>query len=340
VELLLVTAIIGILVSLLLPAVQAAREAARRAQCENHLKQLGLSLHNMLSAGSCFPNAGEAAPTTVPSGLHSYLSDFSPLARLLPYCEEQNLQNLIDFTVFMGHPGKDQLPAELRDAAQTPVAMFLCPSDPETPVHAIALVSGDATNVSYAGSNFAMNGGDGTDAYSGTVGFMANANNGICFVKAKLRQDDIKDGMSNTLAFTESLRGPCDSPSLKPTPDIQVYRAKASTTETLVNTADAGGLGALLPSITGWDGNRLSIWLRGCSPNGPVMNGRFLPNSSIPDMTGGSAKVTAARSRHPGGVNACLCDGSVQFIANGIDKAVWHGLWTRAGNEIHSAEDF
>jgi prepilin-type processing-associated H-X9-DG protein len=64
------------------------------------------------------------------------------------------------------------------------------------------------------------------------------------------------------------------------------------------------------------------------------MNGRFTPNSPIPDLTGGSVKLTAARSRHPGGVNVGFCDGSVRFIPDSIDRNSWHAIWTRAGGEV------
>ena len=332
VELLVVITIIGILISLLLPAVQAAHEAARRLQCSSNLKQLGLAMHNYISTCGYLPNAGWPAPLSIPAGMHSYLSDYSPLAKLLPYCEQQNLQNLIDFNIFMGHPGQDQLPETLRVAAATTVPMFLCPSDAEKPVHLLALVKNDPTTIQYTGSNYAMNGGSGMD---GVFHPGMGASDGLCYVSAKLRLDDIKDGTSHTVAFVESLRGPCNTLSATGVPDVQVYRAQvppATATPATANAAETGRLVAL--SVTGWDGNRLSVWLRGSSPAGPVMNGRFTPNIPIPDIMGGSAKITAARSRHPGGVNACFGDGSVRFVGDLIDRASWHALWTRAGGEI------
>lgn len=328
VELLVVITIIGILIAMLLPAVQAARESARRMQCQNSLRQLGLAVHNYVSAYDMLPNAGWPAPSVIPPGMTAYISDYSPLAKLLAYCEQENLQDLIDFSVYMGHVGRDDLAVALRPAAGIQVATFLCPSDGEKPIHDLKLVS---ATIPYAGTNYGMNGGDGTDGYGTppTIGFMANQNNGVCYVSATLRLSDIKDGTTHTIAFTESLRGPCDSPALTPTPDTQVYRAKGATTATAVATAEAGGL---VP--TGWDGTRLAIWLRGASPSGPILNGCFTPNSHIPDITSGSAKVTAARSRHPGGVNVCFCDGSVRFIADSIDRNSWHALWTRAAGEV------
>ncbi|MBN2473113.1 MAG: DUF1559 domain-containing protein [Pirellulales bacterium] len=321
VELLVVIAIVGILIALLLPAVQAARDAARRMSCTNNLKQLGLAMHNHASAyNGMLPNAGWSGT--------GYPNDYSPLARLLPYCEQASLQNLIDFTINMGHPGRDDLPIALQPAAATAVAMFLCPSDSEPPVHDATLPSGKVIPV--AGSNYAMNQGSGMD---GVFHPSFGAADGLCWVGATVRLDDVKDGTKNTLAFTESLRGPCHTPPPTPTPDVQIYRGKARANASLADAADGGGLGAALPSISAWDGTRLSYWLRGCSPTGPVMNGRFTPNSTLPDLVGGSAKITAARSSHPGGVNACFCDGSVRFVAETIERTIWHALWTRAGGE-------
>jgi len=337
VELLVVITIIAILIALLLPAVQSAREAARRAQCANNLKQLGLAMHNYESLYGCLPNAGWPAPADIPPGMNAYLSDYSPLAKLLPYCEQENLQNLIDFSIYMGHVGKDELPAALRPVAATVVPFFLCPSDSEQPMHILRLVNED---IAYAGSNYAMNGGNGCDSYNGTCGFMANPNNGVCFVGAKLGFHDIKDGTSHTIAFTESLRGPGDSLPLMPIPDLQVYRAKAATSTSVLEAVEAGGLEALLAVSSGWDGKRLAIWLRSGVPAGPILNGRFPPNSSLPDITTGSAKVTAARSRHPAGVNVGFCDGSISFIGDGIDLVAWRALWTRAGEETVSANAY
>ena len=160
------------------------------------------------------------------------------------------------------------------------VPIFLCPSEIEKPVHNIKLPSGVIIPV--AGTNYAMNGGDGTDSYNNTLGFMANPNNGLCFVSARLKIDDIRDGTTHTLAFTESLLGPGDSPAKTEIPDTQVYRAQASTSVAVVDAVEAGGLAALLPSLKGWDGARLSYWLRGCVPGGPILNGRFTPNNPIP----------------------------------------------------------
>jgi prepilin-type N-terminal cleavage/methylation domain-containing protein/prepilin-type processing-associated H-X9-DG protein len=321
VELLVVITIIGILVAMLLPALNSARAASRRLQCTNNLKQMGVAMHNYVSATGILPASGTAMS-----------DDYSPLARMLPYYEQTNLNDLIDFSISMGHTATTDLPTALRPAAKTPVDLFLCPDDHETPIHNITMVT---EAVAYAGSNYAMNGGSGTDGKTA----IASATDGICYCDAKLRIEDIRDGTSHTLAFTESLRGTCITPSLTPTPDIQIYRAKLSSPSLLLSTAttaESSGLSAITPLIKSWDGARLAYWIRGYPPGGPVLIGRFTPNSAIPDLIGGSGRLCAARSHHFGGVNACFCDGSVRFIANDIDTTTWHAIWTRSGNEVTS----
>ncbi len=324
VELLVVIAVIGILVALLLPAVQAAREAARRMSCTNNLKQLGLAMHNYVSAHRMLPNSGWSDSAA------GYPTDYSPQAKLLPYCEQTNLHDLIDFTVHpggkfgLGHFG---MADQLRTIAGTIIPMFVCPSDPEPVLHDIE--SGGAT-VSFAGTNYAFNGGDGTSSDRNMA--TTTDKGGLSWTDAKVGLQQITDGLSNTLAFTESLRGSGLVLTTTSQPDTQLYCASPCNDATAA-AADQG-LSSLLPLVTGWTGKRLTTWLEGGVPNGPLMNGRFTPNSPVPDLSYLSAKLTGARSRHPGGVNACLCDGSVRFISETIEKATWRALWTRGGGEV------
>jgi prepilin-type N-terminal cleavage/methylation domain-containing protein len=323
VELLVVIAIIGILIAMLLPAIQAARETARRMTCANNLKQLGIGMHNFADSKLKLPNAGWKGPT--------YPNDFSPLAQMLPFYEESSLHKLIDFKITIGHVGKVDLPVELRPAAATVVSFFLCPTDPEKPVHDLKLVS---ETIPYAGTNYAMNGGSGLTGSTNP----GMENDGLCWVGANVKFKDIADGASHTIAFAESLRGRCDGRSEISGKDIQFYRGSPCSTA-LADASDTGGAGAVLPNITAWDAKRLAMWLRGCSPSGPVMTGRFTPNSPIPDLTGGSAKLCAPRSLHPGIVNACYCDGSVRTIDDQVDRVFFNAQWSRAGHESLSPNE-
>jgi prepilin-type N-terminal cleavage/methylation domain-containing protein/prepilin-type processing-associated H-X9-DG protein len=329
IELLVVIAIIGVLVSLLLPAVQSAREAARRTQCTNNLKQLGLAVHNYLSAnGEALPNNGYGAT--------GYPNDHSPFARLLPYMEQANLYNLVNFDIYMGHPGSVDLPVQLHTAAAYVVATFLCPSDGTDPVHQYTLPSGAIIPI--ASCNYGSNHGSGLDGNFNPAS--STATDGLCWANGRVKLSQVRDGTSNTILFSETLIGPGAAPTGWTTdspPDLQTYRAITSVNVTgLVEAAATGGYPAVKSSVTGWDGKRNNYWLRGGVPDGPSLNGRFTPNAKTPDLLYLSAKATAARSRHPGGVNVAMVDGSVRFAKESIEPAVWSASWTRSKGELRT----
>jgi prepilin-type N-terminal cleavage/methylation domain-containing protein/prepilin-type processing-associated H-X9-DG protein len=319
VELLVVIAIIGILVAMLLPAVQAAREAARRAQCSNNLRQIGIAMHNFVGDHNALPPLE---------------NNYTPLARMLPYYEEAGLENLFDFSVTV--PSADS--EALRKAIATPVDIFLCPNDGEPLVHQVTSTWSSSATLPYAGSNYAINGSSGTGTSTANIDPYMNVTDGICYKDAKLGFQDIEDGLSKTLAFTESLRGPCDSPSAGSVPDLQRYAANLglSGTSIIMDTAavgEAGGLSTVLSRAQSWTGTRLFNWFKIDQSSGTILMGRFTPNSRVPDLCARRLWVNAARSYHVGGVNACLCDGSVRFILDSVDAVTWHALWTRAGGE-------
>lgn len=320
VELLVVIAIIGVLVGLLLPAVQAAREAARRMQCSNNLKQIGLAMQNYASA-----YAGEIPSAGLP-GI-GYPNDHSPHARLLPFLEQANLQDLIDWSVQMGHPGSGSLPPELWPVAEYVVPTFQCPSMPGNPVTSFTMADGNTINT--AGASYAMIHGNGLDG----VTHAGQAANGLCWVESRLRWRDILDGLSNTVAFAETTSG-AGAESAGPAildplqVDLRVWRASGSAGNALDWLSTGTG------TVTGWNGGKSTIWLRGSSPNGLVLALPLPPNSGIPDFQSKSGKAGASRSYHTGGVQLVYADGSVHFLTESIDKDIWHALLSRAGGEV------
>jgi len=323
VELLVVITIIGILIALLLPAVQSAREAARKMQCSNNLRQLGLAMHNYASQYGVLP-----AITN---------NNFSPHAVMLPFMEQSNMSNQLDYTTAMTSLSSEGS-ASLNAVAATPVAGFLCPSDGEPAVHLVS-------SVSYAGTNYVMNGSSGLITGTSTANFdpfsaagtASAGTDGLCFKCANIRFRDIRDGVSNTLAFTESIRGNCGAaPATSAAADIQVYVATfglaVDSLPSYATAEESSGVSAL--SVSSWYTQRLFQWFKIDMNPGPIWVGRFPPNSPLADLGARRVRVSAARSYHPGGVNACLCDGGVKFIGNSVDVSTWHALWTRAGGEV------
>ncbi|TWT78812.1 hypothetical protein CA13_02090 [Planctomycetes bacterium CA13] len=327
VELLVVIAIIGVLVGLLLPAVQSAREAARSMQCGNNLKQIGLAIHNYASAyNESFPNNGYSWPG-------GYPSDYSPHAKILPFLEQAQLQDLIDFDIYMGHPAFADLPVGLHDAAQTRVATFECPSDVGAELHSLTMPSGASIQV--AGTSYAMNQGSGLD---GVFHPGRGPSDGLCWIGATVKFRDILDGTSNTIIFAESTIGlGVNVNSVSPKMDVRGYRASASSVGApVISAVSANDYLSVESFVTGWTGDRNHFWLRGSVPNGPVMNGFLTPNSHIPDLKYKSSKVTAARSYHTGAAKVLLADGSVRNVTDSIDREVWHASWTRMGREVET----
>jgi prepilin-type N-terminal cleavage/methylation domain-containing protein/prepilin-type processing-associated H-X9-DG protein len=170
IELLVVIAIIGVIVALLLPAVQQAREAARRAQCRNNLKQLGLAVHNYESSHRTFPPGVLGTSGSVAQGqrLHTWL------VQILPYVDQQNVQTTYDFNRRFDDPANAA-------AAQSQMPIFLCPSVTDPPA-----------SPQYAAGH-----------YAGNAGTMAGQDDGILYPISRVRIGDISDGTSNTLLAGE-----------------------------------------------------------------------------------------------------------------------------------------
>ncbi|TWT31507.1 DUF1559 family PulG-like putative transporter [Blastopirellula retiformator] len=322
VELLVVIAIIGVLISLLLPAVQQAREAARRMSCSNNLKQIGLSLHNYESAMRQFPPIGD-----------SINYSFSTQAQLLPFCEQENLRRLIDFNIELGHPRNGVDPAHVV-AAKTPVPFFSCPSEDIPVVKTVETAKGGPFD--YAGINYCINVGTGVGDY---VSF-GDPTDGIAWSGGKIKFRDVTDGTSNTIAFAETLMGPGTESTTTPEGrQMQKYIAggsgkNVSDMHALQAYFEANDLAGMLAAATGWDGQRGSTWIRGFGSGGGSINGYLPPNSKFPDMSIRAYLAAGPRSNHPGGAMAVFVDGSVHFLPDTINIATQRRLFARNDGEV------
>jgi prepilin-type N-terminal cleavage/methylation domain-containing protein/prepilin-type processing-associated H-X9-DG protein len=302
VELLVVIAIIGILVSLLLPAVQAAREAARRMQCGNHLKQLTLALHNYHDTMRAFP----AGRTSTSISTHAFL---------LPFLEQNQVYQQIDFGSFWNH-ARNEIPRAVM------ISTFQCPSDPQS-----------AVPDGWGANNYRANQGSGIlwglpPANSENPNFGFAAPNGVFYLNSWTRFADILDGTSHTAAFSEHGRADFNNgafhrndtfwPQTNPlTPDEAVRDCESIDPTNLVYQRYSA-VGA--PWLYGY--HSTTIYFHVAPPNGRSC---MFPPGRI---------ATAARSAHPGGVNVSLCDGSVRFVAETVHLQIWRALGTRAGGEV------
>ena len=323
IELLVVIAIIAVLIALLLPAVQSAREAARRMQCANNLKQIGLALHNYHSGWNTFPVGFLYAYTGVLSNSSPLQYRWSVLAQMSPQLEQANLYNALNFNFPVAHQPTaagalfwPYFPANTTVMA-TQVAMFLCPSD-----GAPAPTSGSGP------TNYAFCSGDGSG------GGDATGANGTFILGFPRSVASIMDGTSLTAAASEQLlgiAGPYSQTTPTPIP-VPLSRAmsRVAAAPLTDETCAASGAGWLLNKGAGWwDGNYQNA----------LYNHYLPPNSTRPDcIVYHNPGWKAARSLHPSGVNLLYCDGHVAFVKDTISLITWQAISTRAGGEAISAD--
>lgn len=322
VELLVVIAIIGILIALLLPAVQAAREAARRSQCSNNLKQIGLALHNYVDTAKAFPPArvrDERCSTTWTSNNTNWA------ARILAHMEQSALYDAIDWTVWPGWNAPN-------DAVRNQVVKgFLCPSDggegnvPWTDPSG-ARVTGGSPNAAYGHTNYVGCIGD-----DWQIRVRTRDNHGLFFEMRYFNSGEnagavkfasIRDGTSNTVAVSECIIG--------------FPRLRINSTEPNPPTPDDNGCPTSGTPYTGGDQQRGNSWFRGYEPASMAFTTLMTPNSRLYDCgeNSGNAAMTA-RSFHPGGVQCVFADGSGHFVSETIDWTVWRWLGNKAdGNPV------
>jgi prepilin-type N-terminal cleavage/methylation domain-containing protein len=331
VELLVVIAIIGILIALLLPAIQQVREAARRISCANNLRQLGLASHNYESARMRFPvgSTARAYPGN-PTYPHNFYR-WSTLAHISPYLEQQNLFDSIDLnTPLFAPPGFNVSPENVLAASQL-VSVFLCPSDQQGSISA-------GFGIEKLGpTNYAVCTGSGA---GGGTPFEDEGVDGIFFVNSTTRMSEIFDGTSNTALLSESTLGTGPENSN----DVTLIQSSPQTVYRFTFTTPLTDAAANSASLFNFTNRRGFMWINGeyrCT----MYNHYYGPNSPTPDVFSASFNPLpekrfaaygwrAARSLHPGGVNLVRADASLQFVNQNIDLQTWRALSTKNGGEV------
>ena len=385
VELLVVIAIIGILIGLLLPAVQMAREAARRMQCSNNMKQIGLAVHTYHTTHKVLPTfavmakrtgvIGEPGVTSYESACCFGAKAVSVHAALLPYMEQTAVWEKIPKREWVylncgqDHARLNALPyngTTMAEAAAIPIPAFRCPSDggPNT-TSSIAVFAASPRNIMANGNKEATQ-DPGQASVTATTNYMSCTGSGTGTYYDHLHKNDgtfsfeiwqgmenMRDGTSNVIIFSESIigdgslesSGSAIGPSTPPAPTQPWTRCGYSTAGQPGTTEwpDHPGLtdGTANPDIptllaantSAWVGWRGSIWLS-ARPYATQFSTYSQPNPPYADWgVRNTYGFHAARSFHSGGVMTLRGDGSVAFVSNSIDQQTWRNLGkTASGN--------
>jgi prepilin-type N-terminal cleavage/methylation domain-containing protein/prepilin-type processing-associated H-X9-DG protein len=354
VELLVVIAIIGVMIGLLLPAVQAAREAGRRMSCSNNLRQFGLALLNYESSQRHFPPTGSRNSGTAGWSLH---------CRLLPYAEQESIASQLDFAQnpFTGSFSNQTPNAAFVSVFATPISMLLCPSDPAPSVN-------QCNGSTYGGNNYMVSFGSATVSGTNMYWEFSKPTDGIVYENSKVRINQINDGTSKTVIASEAVRsvanGTPDPVTLPTPPPIpRQYTLNGSTGWNNVNGVNGSPNGITRSGITttadidaivtAW--SSIENPLKWRAVNAPGMRGRGLawaattqgnsltngfltPNSTIPDYVVHWSGFFGPKSYHKGGANVLFGDGRVVLLGEQIEPAIHRGLHSINGGEVASYE--
>jgi prepilin-type processing-associated H-X9-DG protein len=337
IELLVVIAIIAVLIGLLLPAVQAAREAARRIQCTNNLKQIGLAVHNYHDSLGTLPLGCAVSFDTANNPI---FQGWGITARILPYMEDHAKFNACNFSLANETPQNDT-------AMRVSIATYHCPSDGKNEV--VFIDDGQPRN----NTNYAFNRGDWYvwGVAAGTPPPRSPFRTNACVGLA-----GIVDGLTNTI-FAADVKSHtpyllnCSGLVYAPLGLIAIPGPNDDPSSIAQYTGCSGAAAELRPDSghSEWeDGNTSQAGFTTAWPPNKVtpgsFNGTFVPDTdliSIREENGGPtfAAVTA-RSYHPGGVNVLLGDGSVRFVKSSIAGMTWRALGTVVGGEVISSESY
>lgn len=308
IELLVVIAIIAILIALLLPAVQQAREAARRTQCKNNLKQIGLALHNYHDIYNTMPPGYTARgvsptdPITAETG-PGYAWSFA----IMPQIDQGNLVNTIDTSLDADDPGNLLL------ANSTVLNGFLCPTDP-APTQFDVVDPGGNTVTLPASSYVGILG-------YGSVTMNAGNSTGVFFRNSSIRFRDITDGTSNTFCVGERRH---KHNFVAGAPEVD---SNSTWYAAIPGLSRPGGMSGMMSGTMEGSGSMIL----GHVGQTMMMGGMSMQMHSNPNQTN---HIVHFSSQHTGGVQFLLCDGSVHFLSENVDYATFRNLGERNDGNV------
>jgi len=329
IELLVVIAIIAVLIALLLPAVQSAREAARRIQCVNNLKQLGLSIHNYHDVNNDLPPGRIWSPN---GGAGSFPTIFSGSPNttwfnlMLPFFEQGVLANAFNFN--LGSEGWAGGPADgffaNSTVAQTKISVFQCPSDRQNSFQINpGYAGGFLSSVIFTKGNYGVSWGNTNWGQNFASSLSSQYRQSAFGHRGNISLASITDGTSNTIFIGEVLQG-------------ELYDIRG------VMWSSISGGGSFMTRFTP---NGVTDYLNLVSGGDYLNNdpGLFCfsePAQQLPCFPGAGDNdaFAGSRGRHPGGVNVTMGDGSVRFVKNTISPNIWQAINTISSGEVISAD--
>ncbi len=370
IELLVVIAIIAVLIALLLPAVQSAREAARRIQCTNNLKQIGLALFNYESGNACFPPSGESTNfTQSPPATQFVDGGWNAMARILPYAEGNTSFNALNFSV-----DYNEATGMNFTGASTVVAMYLCPSStrlPEGSQDGVESVQGGTndpatilygrgygyndygptcyTDINPCGANNCPPATGPYPLYTAATPYRNKASRANGLLKqSKTSIGEITDGTSNTIAFGEDAGR--DPRYLSPYSE-GYYDGSTTNPRPTLGGGPADGLAAARRywrwaepdasyGVSGQPNNKFPYTHETAdwpTPPGVDGTGKFTGTTSAGNNAGNNDELA---SFHPGGVNCLFGDGSVHFIRDTVNVVTLRALVSITGGEVISSDAY
>jgi prepilin-type N-terminal cleavage/methylation domain-containing protein/prepilin-type processing-associated H-X9-DG protein len=306
IELLVVIAIISVLIALLLPAVQSAREAARRIQCVNNEKQIGLALHNYSESRGALPGADMVFNVT----------ELSALSQVLPYLEQTSVYNSINFAFSYQDLRNDT-------AMMTVINGFICPSDLPDPIPSLG---GQTNYMANMGSGIVWQASIGPNAAMPPP-------NGVFYGNSATTFAAIADGLSNTSFFSERVLADGNNAIVSPIADVFFSPGFPLTPDDAMQQCQAVNINDLH--------NQFPLFM-----GAPWLNGQHIflhvtpPNSRSCGFFLSLRAVMPPSSRHPGGVNVLFGDGSVKFVKDSVNLPTWRALGTRIGGEVVSSDSY